>query len=429
VTLGRPVPWHLIGHLQTNKVRPALELFDVIHSVDRLELARECDRRAKARGQPVTALLQVNVGGEVSKGGFAPEQVAEAIEAVGALDHVKLCGLMAIPPPVERAEDARGWFRTLAQLAKRHGVTELSMGMSADYEGGHDGAGGHRDLRAPGGASRAMSLKGRTVGFVGSGNMGEALIRGLVVANVVPAKAVWASDVRGDRLEELERKYGIQRAPNNPELVRQVDVAILAIKPQIMAAVLREIAPAVTKKKLLISLAAGVSTARLRAGLAREVRLIRVMPNTPALVLDGATAIAKAEGLEPDDLTTASEIFSAVGRVVVLEEELMDAVTGLSGSGPAYVALVIESLADGGVKMGLDRITAMALATQTVLGAARLLLETGMHPGALKDMVSSPGGTSIAGISALEEGGIRTTFIKAVERATQRSKELGQGPA
>ena len=134
VTLGRPVPWHLIGHLQTNKVRPALELFDVIHSVDRLELARECDRRAKARGQPVTALLQVNVGGEVSKGGFAPEQVAEAIEAVGALDHVKLCGLMAIPPPVERAEDARGWFRTLAQLAKRHGVPELSMGMSADYE-------------------------------------------------------------------------------------------------------------------------------------------------------------------------------------------------------------------------------------------------------------------------------------------------------
>jgi PLP dependent protein len=133
-TLGRPVPWHLIGHLQTNKVRPALELFDVIHSVDRLDLARECDRRAGARGRPVTALLQVNVGGETSKGGFAPEQVAEAIEAVGALDHVKLCGLMTIPPPVERAEDARGWFRTLAQLAKRHGVSELSMGMSADYE-------------------------------------------------------------------------------------------------------------------------------------------------------------------------------------------------------------------------------------------------------------------------------------------------------
>jgi pyrroline-5-carboxylate reductase len=160
----------------------------------------------------------------------------------------------------------------------------------------------------------------------------------------------------------------------------------------------------------------------------KDARLIRVMPNTPALVLEGVTAIAKAEGLEPDDLDVAGEIFSAVGRVVILDEGLMDAVTGLSGSGPAYVAVVIESLADGGVRMGLDRITAMTLATQTVLGAAKLLLETGLHPGALKDMVSSPGGTSIAGIAALEEGGIRTTFIKAVERATERSRELGQGP-
>jgi len=174
--------------------------------------------------------------------------------------------------------------------------------------------------------------------------------------------------------------------------------------------------------------AAGVSTAKIRAVLHKEARLIRVMPNTPALVLEGVTAIAKADNLEPDDLDTAGEIFSAVGRVVVLDEALMDAVTGLSGSGPAYVAVVIESLADGGVRMGLDRITAMTLATQTVLGAAKLLLETGMHPGALKDMVSSPGGTSIAGVAALEEGGIRTTFIKAVERATVRSRELGQGP-
>ena len=152
------------------------------------------------------------------------------------------------------------------------------------------------------------------------------------------------------------------------------------------------------------------------------------MPNAPALVLHGATAIAKAKDLEAGDLETAEEIFGAVDKVVVLDEELMDAVTGLSGSGPAYVAVVIESLADGGVKMGLDRVTAMTLATQTVLGAAKLLLETNLHPGALKDMVSSPGGTSIAGIAALEEGGIRTTFIKAVERATLRSRELGRGP-
>jgi pyrroline-5-carboxylate reductase len=274
-----------------------------------------------------------------------------------------------------------------------------------------------------------MSLKGRKVGFLGAGNMGEALIKGLVSASVVPAEAIHASDVRLERLRELDRQYGIQLAPDNVELVRQSDVIILAVKPQIVTPVLKEVAGVLTKRKLMISLAAGVSTARIRADLGKDARLIRVMPNTPALVLEGVTAIAKAEGLEPDDLDTAGEIFSAVGRVVVLDEELMDAVTGLSGSGPAYVAVVIESLADGGVKMGLDRLTAMTLATQTVLGAAKLLLETGLHPGALKDMVSSPGGTSIAGIAALEDGGIRTTFIKAVERATLRSRELGRGPA
>ena len=273
-----------------------------------------------------------------------------------------------------------------------------------------------------------MTIQGRTVGFVGAGNMGEALIKGLVVANVVPAKSIYSADVRGERLTELAKQFGIQAAADNSDLVSRCDVVILAVKPQIMEPVLREIAPAVTRQKLLISIAAGVSTAKIRAMLNRDARLIRVMPNTPALVLEGVTAIAKGQHLEPGDLDTAREIFKAVGRVVILDEDLMDAVTGLSGSGPAYVAVVIESLADGGVRMGLDRITAMTLATQTVLGAAKLLLETGLHPGALKDMVSSPGGTSIAGVAALEEGGIRTTFIKAVERATLRSRELGQGP-
>jgi len=273
-----------------------------------------------------------------------------------------------------------------------------------------------------------MTIKGRSVGFVGAGNMGEALIKGLLAANLVPAEAIHATDVRLEHLKELNRQYGIQVASDNAELMRHADIVILAVKPQIMDAVLTEIAPAVTRRKLLISIAAGVSTAKIRAVLHKDARLIRVMPNTPALVLEGVTAVAKAEGLEADDLETAGEIFSAVGRVVVLGEELMDAVTGLSGSGPAYIAVVIESLADGGVRMGLDRITAMTLATQTVLGTATLLRETGLHPGAVKDMVCSPGGTSIAGIAALEEGGIRTTFIKAVERATQRSRELGQGP-
>jgi pyrroline-5-carboxylate reductase len=273
-----------------------------------------------------------------------------------------------------------------------------------------------------------VSIKGRKVGFIGGGNMGEALIKGVLAANLVPPEAVYASDVRIERLRALDQQYGVQLTEDNAELVRQVDIVILAVKPQILPAVVRHIASAVTRKKLLISIAAGVSTATIRAALGKDARLIRVMPNTPALVLEGVTAIAKAEGLEPGDLDTAGEIFSAVGRVVTTDEELMDAVTGLSGSGPAYVAIVVESLADGGVKMGLDRATAMILATQTVLGSARLILDTGMHPGQLKDMVSSPGGTTIAGIAALEDGGVRRTFISAVERATQRSRELGKRP-
>jgi pyrroline-5-carboxylate reductase len=274
-----------------------------------------------------------------------------------------------------------------------------------------------------------MSVKGKRIGFLGCGNMGEALVKGLVEANVVKGEALMVSDTRAERLADLDRRYGVRIAKDNVELVRESDVVVLAVKPQIMTPVLKEIASSLSRRQLVISVAAGVATATIRAAVGKDIRLIRVMPNTPALVLEGATAIAKAQGLEAGDLEIAQEIFGAVGKAVVLDEELMDAVTGLSGSGPAYVAVVIESLADGGVKMGLDRQTAMTLATQTVLGAAKLLLETGVHPGALKDMVSSPGGTSITGIAALEEGGIRTTFIKAVERATLRSRELGRGPA
>ena len=274
-----------------------------------------------------------------------------------------------------------------------------------------------------------MSLKGRRVSFVGGGNMAEALIRGLLGTNLVPADLLAATDVRAERTAQLTRQFAITAHGDNVRLVREADVVILAVKPQIMATVLAEVAPAVTARHLLVSIAAGVSTASIRAALGKDARIIRVMPNTPALVLQGATAIARGPGLDAEDLGVAEEIFGAVGRVVVLDESLMDAVTGLSGSGPGYVALVVEALADGGVKMGLDRATAMMLATQTVLGAAQLLAETGMHPGALKDMVSSPGGTTIAGVSALEEGGLRPTLIRAVERATLRSRELGRGPA
>ncbi|MBI4241185.1 MAG: pyrroline-5-carboxylate reductase [Candidatus Rokubacteria bacterium] len=271
-----------------------------------------------------------------------------------------------------------------------------------------------------------MSIKGKTIGFLGAGNMAEALIKGLLKTGIISADSISASDVRLDRLEQLRSLYGVHTLSDNAHLVKRVDVVILAVKPQIVAPVLREVASEVTPEKLVISLAAGVSTATLRALLPKGVRLIRTMPNTPALVLEGATAIARSDGLKPGDAETAREIFEAVGKVAVLEEELLDAVTGLSGSGPAYVALVIEALADGGVKMGLDRATAMTLAAQTVLGSAKLLLETGAHPGQLKDMVTSPGGTAITGIAALEEGGVRRTLINAVERATLRSRELGR---
>ena len=270
-----------------------------------------------------------------------------------------------------------------------------------------------------------VSIKDKKVGFLGAGNMGEAIIKGLSQRGLVPASAIAATDVRTDRVQQMAREYGVRAAGSNRELVADSDVVILAVKPQIMDAVLKEIAGAVDRGKVLISIAAGVPVSALRKGLGKPARLIRVMPNTPALVLEGVTAIARADGLESGDLEMAQELFGAVGRVVVLDEDALDAVTGLSGSGPAYVAIVIESLADGGVKMGLDRATAMILAAQTVLGSAKLIIETGAHPGQLKDMVSSPGGTTIAGIAALEEGGVRRTFISAVERATQRSRELG----
>jgi len=272
-----------------------------------------------------------------------------------------------------------------------------------------------------------VSIKGKRVAFLGAGNMGEALIKGLSQSGLVPAGSITASDPRAEHLGEIAKRYGIKAVADNATLVGGADVIILAVKPQIMASVVKEIAPIVDDGKLLISIAAGVSTRKLRDQLGKPARLIRVMPNTPALVLEGVTAIARAEGLKPGDLEAAQELFAAVGKVVVLDESAMDAVTGLSGSGPAYVAMAIEALADGGVKMGLDRATAMTLAAQTVLGSARLILYTGVHPGQLKDIVSSPGGTTIAGIAALEECGLRRAFIQAVERATLRSRELGAG--
>ncbi len=266
----------------------------------------------------------------------------------------------------------------------------------------------------------------RSVGFLGAGNMAAALIRGLCAVRKEGAGILCASDPKPDRLEALAAEHGIQTTADNLELVAQCDVVVLSVKPQIIDRVCMQIAPALEPRHLVVSVAAGVPVRALEASLPAGTRVVRSMPNTPATVLAGATAIAAGTHASEADMALARSMFESVGRVVALEENLLDAVTGLSGSGPAYVMLIIEALADGGVKVGLHRDTALLLAAQTVFGSAKLLLETGEHPGRLKDMVTSPGGTAIAGLHTLESGGLRRTLIDAVETASNRSIELGE---
>lgn len=270
-------------------------------------------------------------------------------------------------------------------------------------------------------------LKDKTIGFIGAGNMAEALIKGLLKAEFITPTNIFASDVREERLTYLNGLYKINISTSNVDIVKQCDIIIFAVKPQKMNTVISEIATYTYNTKLIISIAAGFTIKKIQDIFEKKVRVIRAMPNTPALVLEGATGLSKNNDATDNDIKLSIKIFRAVGKVVVVDEELMDAVTGLSGSGPAYIFLIIDSLADAGVKMGLSRDMASELAVQTVLGSAKLVLETGKHPSQLKDMVTSPGGTAISGIHTLEEGGLRTTIINAVEAATKRSKELGRG--
>jgi pyrroline-5-carboxylate reductase len=269
-------------------------------------------------------------------------------------------------------------------------------------------------------------MKTRRLGFLGAGNMSGAIIKGLLHAKVLPPESILASDAKSERLAHLHAAHGIRTTTDNHTLVKDCDVLVLGVKPQVIDKVLTEIGGEVRGDQLVISVAAGVPIEALEARLPKGARVVRSMPNTPAMVQAGATAIAGGAHAREDDLRIARELFEAVGRVVVLDESLLDAVTGLSGSGPAYVMLIIEALADGGVKVGLHRDTALLLAAQTVFGSAQLLLETGEHPGRLKDMVTSPGGTAIAGLHTLESGALRKTLIDAVEVASKRAAELGK---
>lgn len=269
-----------------------------------------------------------------------------------------------------------------------------------------------------------LSSRSETIGFIGAGNMAAALIRGFIRAGF-PAEQILICDLDTEKTRALQEQWGVQVLPDAAALQKQAEVLFLAVKPAGILPLLSSL-PQAPASRLWISLAPGISLARLGDALGAEARIIRSMPNTPALVGAGATALCPGAHTTSEDRALAEELFRAAGLTVTVEEKMMDAVTGLSGSGPAFVLLAIEALADGGVHAGLPRASALQLAAQTVLGTAQLVLETGQHPGALKDAVTSPGGTTIRGVEALENRGFRGALLSAVVAAAARSRELSQ---
>lgn len=264
------------------------------------------------------------------------------------------------------------------------------------------------------------------VGFLGAGKMAAALASGFVRAGLVVPEGLFASDVSAAAREGFAKSTGGHTTAFNPEVAQKASVLILAVKPEQTDDVLRELGSVLTDRHLIVSIAAGVTLARLESNLPPGSRVVRVMPNTPALVGQSASAFAVGQAATGDDAATVNRLLNAVGVAYQVKESLLDAVTGLSGSGPAYVYLMIEALSDGGVAAGLPRDVATKLAAQTLLGSARMVLETNLHPGALKDMVTSPGGTTIEGLHELEKGGLRATLMNAVRAAADKAKKLGQ---
>lgn len=269
-----------------------------------------------------------------------------------------------------------------------------------------------------------MPLTGLKVGFLGGGAMAGALLTGLTGSGVLSGRDLYVSDINKERLGFLRSSLGINILDENSELVRMSDVVILAVKPAVALPVIREVAGCFKTGLTLISIAAGVSTAALESVAGENAAVIRVMPNTPALVGEGASAVCAGSKAERIDVERALAVFNAVGRAVEVPESMMDAVTGLSGSGPAYMFMILEALSDAGVRMGLPRDVAGLLGAQTMLGAAKMLLESGKHPGQLKDMVTTPGGTTIEGLYVLERDGLRGALLRAVEAATGKSREM-----
>jgi pyrroline-5-carboxylate reductase len=262
------------------------------------------------------------------------------------------------------------------------------------------------------------------IACIGAGQMAEAFIGGLLSAKVAEPANLWATDPSELRRDLIKQRFGIRVGFDNHEAVRWADIVLLAVKPQVLGTVLGDLSS--LSGRLIVSIVAGMTIQYVSDRLPAGARVIRVMPNAPAMVREGMSVLAFGGTVTDVDKQAVRTMFESVGRVAVVDEPLMDAVTGLSGSGPAYIFMAIEALADGGVKMGLPRAVAELLAAQTAVGAARTVLETGEHPGRLKDRVASPGGTTIAGLHQLEQGGVRASLIAAVRAATERARELGQ---
>jgi len=264
----------------------------------------------------------------------------------------------------------------------------------------------------------------KKIAILGAGKMGSILLQSLLRDGLLKASETWVTVAHAERARLLKDKLKVHAGTDNREAVRGADIVFLCVKPQVVADVVREIREDVTENQLLISVAASVPTDMIERGLEKEVAVVRAMPNTPCVLGAGMTALCKGKFAQKHHLEMATKFFAAVGRTVALDEKHMDAVTGLSASGPAYIYIILESLAEAGVKVGLPRDIATLLAAQTTMGAARVVLETGDHPALLKDAVTTPAGCTIDGIMELEEGKLRVTLIKAVVKAVQRAKEL-----
>ncbi len=269
-------------------------------------------------------------------------------------------------------------------------------------------------------------LFSRKIAFIGAGNMGEALLSGLLKSNLTNPENIIATDIREDRLQQIAEKWKVNTTTDNRKAVDFADVIVLCVKPQTISFVLNTIKENIREDQLIISILAGITTETINKSIGKKNPIVRVMPNIPAIVDEAASGLCLGEYTTETHQKIATTIFGAVGQVEIVAESQMDIITGLSGSGPAYIYMIIEALTDGGVMMGLSRETAMRLATQTVLGSAKLVRETGIHPAILKDQVTTPGGTAISAIKELETHGLRPMLIRAVETATKKSSELSK---